>query len=92
LGVVALQQVQVHVPFNQYLVVIKAVILSLIIHPILLQQLVVALEEEDLQGLHISPVVQVVLVKPEHVQIQEEQEILLLHVQLMEFLKEIMED
>jgi len=92
LGVVALQQVQVHVPFNQYLVVIKAVILSLIIHPILLQQLVVALEEEDLQGLHISPVVQVVLVKPEHVQIQEEQEILLRPVQLMEFLKEIMED
>ena len=89
---VALQQVQVHVPFNQYLVVIKAVILSLIIHPILLQQLVVALEEEDLQGLHISPVVQVVLVKPEHVQIQEEQEILLRPVQLMEFLKEIMED
>tara|TARA_R100001086_G_scaffold208891_1_gene124642 strand:+ start:175 stop:423 length:249 start_codon:yes stop_codon:yes gene_type:complete len=64
----------------------------LVIHPILLQQQVVALEEEDLQGLHISLVVQVVLVKPDHVQIQEEQEILLLHVQLMEFLKEIMEE
>ena len=88
----ALQQVQLPVNFNQYLVVIKAMILSLVIHLILLQQQVVALEEEDLQGLHISPVVQVVLVKPQHVQIQEEQEILLLHVQLMEFLKEMMED
>ena len=42
----ALQQVQLPVNFNQYLVVIKAMILSLVIHLILLQQQVVALEED----------------------------------------------
>tara|TARA_Y100001951_G_C11279801_1_gene264560 strand:+ start:1069 stop:1401 length:333 start_codon:yes stop_codon:yes gene_type:complete len=92
LGLAGLQQVQLPVNFNQYFLVIKAMILSLVIHLILLQQQVVALEEEDLQGLHIRSVVQVVLVKAEQLEIQEEQEILLLHVQLMEFLKEIMEE
>jgi hypothetical protein len=91
---VALQQVQQLLNIKHLILVIKAMILSLIIHPILLQQLVVALEEKDLEQLiHLLLVVQVVVEQQaDQVEMNQEQEILLLHVQLMEFLKEMMEE
>jgi hypothetical protein len=92
LGVVALQQVQKLLNIKHLILVSEDATLSLVIHPILLQLQVVALEEKD-PLIHLLPVVQVVQERQaDQLEMKQEQEILLLHVQLMESLKEMMEE